>query len=80
MLRTATHNFGLGTIVGSTPEREIPSARNMNALEVIGEGIVLLLSPNSKPGGRLTILLESGRDITIKSDGKGGLQIKEEHV
>ena len=78
MIRTATHNFGLGIIVGSTPEKEIPSGRNLNALEVIGEGIVLLLSPNPVPNGQLTVHLDSGRNAIITSDGRGGLRVKNE--
>lgn len=61
-LKTASHDLGLGTKFGSTPEYE-PAFRNMNALEVIGEGILLLLTGNTR--GTVTLYLEDGREVML---------------
>jgi hypothetical protein len=64
-LKTASHDLGLGTKFGSTPEYEVPSTSNMNALEVLGEGILLLLTGDTS-GGTVTLYLEDGREVRLR--------------
>jgi hypothetical protein len=73
-IQTASHNLDLGTVFGSTPTElgpnhkqvfeEFPSTRNKNALEIIGEGIILLL--DGKKEGNIDIYLEDGRKFRLK--------------
>ncbi len=61
-LATASHNLGSSLKFGSTPREQSPVNGNMNALEVIGEGILLLLAGKS---GKVTLYFEGGCTISL---------------